>query len=117
MIGYRRTVVVLWPERNTEKFIDDAPRTLRKLASTSNPTPAQHELDQVEYLFSAFQGGRLTPQALTRCICRVACMRKDPALWIRAVETCGMVDDLDVVGSDAMKEAVVAFGFSNVQAM
>jgi len=116
--GYRRTVLVLWPDGHFGEVIyGNIEEALEEMASAATGQPARGEPAQINYFLSAVRDGRLVATEVAQRICGVAAGWGDFDLWKEAFETCEADSEISVLGSDGLETAVVELGLSKLESV
>ena len=114
--GYRRTVLVIWPQRFEldMTFDDDIESAIEDLTDVS-AKPHKRERKLVEFLLNVAKArGSSGNNDIAQAICHVAYMWSDRALFLRAMEICG-VNGVETLSIDDAVNAADAFGMETVQ--
>lgn len=117
MIGYRRTVLVIWP--NYSNFTiqygeNNVDRACLTLANVSHEVPSRDDVALADFILGL---AAKAPAKAAQSTCHAACLWKDLALWKRAIATCSpLCKGLAVLDKhEAALNAISSFGFENVQ--
>jgi len=106
LLGYRRTVLVIWPEEHYDEVITGDPLdALDNLRATDSQEPDSFERDQADYFLRAIRGGRLDRSAVANTVCTAACTWRDLRLWKRAVLDSGADSKAFMLENECFQEA------------
>lgn len=116
-LGYRRSVLVLWPERNDFSIRYDsstgAERACEILCASTSLVPTPEEAKLAEHVVR--RASRWDSEKVLASVCPAAFRWKDAALWVRAVTQCGAQRSIAALGEQAIFGAVLAFPFKDIR--
>lgn len=110
---YRRTVLLIWPDSQNVSVVTSMggqAAAVASLRATKSVTPSKHDLDLVDVALAAAahtaDAGRLVADLAVRW--------QDPALWLRAVNSCRAGSDVSIFGAPRLVAAYDKFAFPSV---
>ena len=117
LVGYRRTVLVIWPRYShfaIQYGEDNTERACSTLAGMTNPKPSSNDLALADFVLRL--AGKLPAQA-ARAVCHAAHLWKNITLWTRAITTCSPLGKgLAIIDKDEILfDAVTRFGFKDIK--
>lgn len=117
VIGYRRTVLVIWP--NYSNFTiqygeGNVDRACLTLSNVSHEVPSRDDVALADFILGL---AAKAPAKAAQSTCHVACLWRDLALWKRAIDTCSPLGKGLVVldKNEAAFNAISRLGFEDVK--
>lgn len=110
VIGYHRTVLVIWPKQHDEQILHGTHYTrflLDTLAKTSSSQPTEAEQKILEYALGLPPKEPKMTSVVLRGVCKVACIWKSSELLCRAIEVCDGSEFVDKVGKKLYLKALL----------
>lgn len=113
---YRRSVLVIWPERHHLSVIYNGKegfnRVLTTISASTSKKSSPEERALIDALLQHTEGDRAEA---TRLACKTACRWRDVDLWAKAVETSMQELGVDAISDELKFEAAKVFGFKKIQ--
>lgn len=110
---YRRTVLLIWPDSQNVSVVTSMggqAAAVASLRATKSATPSKRDLDLVDV---ALASAAISTDA--GCLVADLAVRwQDPALWLRAVNSCRAGSNVSVFGATRLVAAYEKFAFPSV---
>lgn len=116
MIGYRRTVLVIWPNRNNSSILYQGDvgfeRACEHLAKTVSTEPSPEQTELINFITSKHA---TNPKQAADALCIAACDLEDSSLWEKAITLCSPSLGMATISNELKREAIENFGFEIVK--
>ena len=117
-IGYRRTVLVIWPDRynfdiSYGKNPSGALSTLEEAISSGKQTGKEHEL--ADFILRTANAREQPQSEIAKIVCSAARRWNNNDLWKRTIRACKAETSLSVVGTPLLCDSAITFGFQGVR--
>ena len=117
MIGYRRTVLVIWPHEFDlgTTFEDDIENALDDLAQVESTRPHKRERKLIEFLLNVAKNRPEERASIAETLTHAACVWKDIALLERVLAACGTTAGVGLLEDESLARCIETFGFPAIQ--
>ena len=117
-IGYRRTVLVIWPDcYNFDIWYGKNPsgalRALDEAISSGKQIGNEREL--ADFILRTANARKQPQTEIAKIVCSAARCWNNIDLWKRAIRACKAETSLSVVGTPMLCDSAITFGFQKVR--
>jgi hypothetical protein len=116
-VGYRRTVLVIWPQRHSLEmhYGNDPEGAIQALKSQveCEPRDERKEREVAEFLLRSLERGNVTGVDIIDIVSGVACAWEDLPLWDRTIKACGAETRI-ILDHSSISQAFKAYGINTV---